>query len=392
MESATKRDPTRAADGRLYAGLSLAEREAAAAIGVIQDYAKDQPVFQEGDNGDCMYTVLAGRVEISKSIGSGRQQLLTTVGTGDFFGEMTMVDAQPRSAHAIAREPSRLRVLRRPDLDHLLEINPRIILNLFNVTNDRLRAMNAQFIEQILHQEKMALVGQVANSIIHDFKSPMTVIRAAAELMSLKVQDEFAKARCEVIVRNVDRITGMANDLLAFSLGTVRLNCHWVEPQRWIDNVGELLSPMLERRNIIARREVLTKEPVWMDPEKMMRVIYNLSANAIEAMPTGGVLTVRMDRQGEEFKIDVSDTGHGIDEAVRSRLFQAFVTHGKKNGTGLGTAIVKKIVEEHGGSISFTTETGLGTTFHIRLPIPALHQPEVPTVAEVEGKGELVRG
>jgi signal transduction histidine kinase len=106
-----------------------------------------------------------------------------------------------------------------------------------------------------------------------------------------------------------------------------------------------------------------------MDPDKMMRVVYNLATNAVEAMTDGGLLTVRVTRPDTEFQLDIGDTGPGIPEAIRDRLFGAFVTHGKKNGTGLGTAIAKKIVEEHGGNISFTTETGKGTTFHVRLPV-----------------------
>jgi signal transduction histidine kinase len=241
-------------------------------------------------------------------------------------------------------------------------------LNLLKAVSDRLRGMNDQYIDRIVQQEKLALVGQMASSIIHDFKSPMTVIRAAAEMIELKDGDDYIQKNSQAIMRNVDRITDMANDLLCFAMGKVQLHLQYVDPHAWTENIRELLAPVLENRRVELRREVLTAEPLWLDPNKMMRVIYNLSMNAVEAMFKEGVLTVRLAKNGEETQIDLADTGAGIPEPIRDRLFGTFVTYGKRNGTGLGTAIAKKIVEEHGGKISFTTSTGKGTTFHIRLP------------------------
>ena len=99
-----------------------------------------------------------------------------------------------------------------------------------------------------------------------------------------------------------------------------------------------------------------------------MRAIYNLASNAIEAMGDHGTLTVRLTRLDDQFRIEISDTGPGIPVEIQSRLFDPFVSAGKRNGTGLGTSIAKKIIEEHGGTISFTTAPGQGTTFQIELP------------------------
>jgi signal transduction histidine kinase len=370
---------------KLYAGLDPEELREAQAVGRLRRFARDEVIFREGDAGDSMYLLVRGAVTISKTAQPGGVRVLDTTHAGDFFGEMSLIDSEPRSAHASAEEDSELRILGREDLDRLCAISPHIKFNLIKVVSDRLRGMNNQFIERIVTQEKMALVGQMASSIIHDFKSPMTVIRAAADLMALKTGDDMVKTKCEVIVRNVDRITGMANDLLAFALGTVRLNCRWVQPQSWIDNVAELLSPMLERRSVELKREVLVTDPLWMDPDKMMRVIYNLSANAIDAMPGGGTITVRVQKCADGFQLEVADTGQGIPEAIRDRLFGAFVTFGKKHGTGLGTAIAKKIVDEHGGQITFTTATGRGTTFHIRLPVPVVPSQDPPAARVATG-------
>jgi signal transduction histidine kinase len=351
--------------GKLYAGLTDQQLVAAESIGELREFTAGQIVFQEGEPGDCLYVVVRGSVAITKTANSDRHQLLSKVSAGNLFGEMSVIDTQPRSAHATAEESTVLRILRRDDLDQLLTINPQILFNLFNIVSERLRSMNTQFVEQIVHREKMTLVGQMANSIMHDIRNPLTVIRTQAELMG---RDERVSGRCRSIQRNVDQITTIANDLLDFSRGVVSLRLQQIAPHAWLDEVLSLLKPMLEGTNIALKCEVLTQELLLVDSDRLSRAIYNLAVNAVQAMRDKGTLTVRVTRDPQGVEITLSDNGPGIPEEIRERLFDPFVTSGKRGGTGLGTSIAKKIVEDHGGQISFQTQTGLGTTFHIRLP------------------------
>jgi signal transduction histidine kinase len=103
------------------------------------------------------------------------------------------------------------------------------------------------------------------------------------------------------------------------------------------------------------------------DEVKIQRLVWNLARNAIEAMHGGGTLTIGVSRDRDDLVLRVSDTGTGIPEDVRHRMFGSFVTSGKRGGTGLGLSLVKKIVEEHHGSVSYETGT-TGTTFTVRLP------------------------
>jgi signal transduction histidine kinase len=349
---------------KLFDGLSPPQLDAAEAIGEICEFTKDETVFREGEPGDCLYIVLRGQVAVGKATAAGRQQVLVTFGPGEYFGEMSVIDAQPRSAQATAAEDSTLRKLRRADLDQLLTIDPQILFNLLRGSGDRLRAMNRQFIEQIVHQEKMALLGNMASAIIHDFKNPLAVIRVNAELLG----SDPHNAKCtQYILRHVDRVTTMANDLLDFARGTVRLNNQDVDPKPWFAELVELLAPLAARNHVTVQSTVATTDHLFIDPDRLTRALYNLASNAIEAMPDGGTLSLQLTKSDGQFLIEISDTGPGIPEEIRARLFDPFVTHGKKTGTGLGTSIAKKIVEDHGGEITFTTATGKGTTFHIRL-------------------------
>jgi len=97
---------------------------------------------------------------------------------------------------------------------------------------------------------------------------------------------------------------------------------------------------------------------VKVDQDKIVRVFYNIASNAADAMPTGGTLTVTTEDAGGMVKVDFKDTGTGMPEEVKRKIFEPFVTYGKKHGTGLGMAIVKKVMDDHKGKIEIETEMG----------------------------------
>jgi len=356
---------------QLFAGLSAEEQKALPEVGVQRRFQKGEVVFREGDAGDSMFLVEQGRVSVRKGKDGKQELALATFSEGEFFGEMSMIDGQPRSAEAVAEEPTSLRELRLPELRRLVEQQPRIIRNLLQMISARLREVNRRFIENVVQREKMALVGQMASTIIHDFKNPMNVILLSAETIQKGVNDQMRAKFCGYITRNVSRMVHMTSDVLDFARGACRLNPTWVEPRPWLDELTGFLRPMLDDHRTQLHVDIQSAEKLYMDPDKMGRVFYNLSNNAIEAMPEGGQLTWRIAKTADGFLLEIADNGPGIPEEIRDRLFDAFVTHGKKNGTGLGTSIASQIVKEHGGTITFTTEAGKGTTFHIRLPLPA---------------------
>jgi signal transduction histidine kinase len=105
-----------------------------------------------------------------------------------------------------------------------------------------------------------------------------------------------------------------------------------------------------------------------LDEARLARCLANIVKNAIEALGDEGTITIEFREAGTELQVSISDSGPGIPEAIRSRIFEPFVTYGKKNGTGLGMAIAKSTVDAHGGRIWLESEIGIGTTFHVVLP------------------------
>jgi two-component system NtrC family sensor kinase len=108
---------------------------------------------------------------------------------------------------------------------------------------------------------------------------------------------------------------------------------------------------------------------VWMDPDRMAQVVYNIAANARDAMPGGGQLTVATRRADEWVEFRFTDTGPGVPPEIAGRIFQPFVSFGKRQGAGLGLAIARRIVLEHGGEIDVKSPTEGGATFVVRLPL-----------------------
>ncbi len=219
--------------------------------------------------------------------------------------------------------------------------------------------------------ERLAAVGKLATGIIHDFKNPMAVIRGTVDLIRTRDRENERLARyCTTIHDQVDRMVDLTRDVLDYSRGESRLNISEVDPTDYFATVKGFHQSAFDAAGITlaATGPALTR--VKLDEHRFRRVIDNILNNAREALRPGGrVDIVWQCTDLNQFVVEVVDNGPGIPEKIRSTLFDPFVTSNKEGGTGLGLAITKKIVEDHGGTISVQSETGVGTRFRIELPI-----------------------
>jgi|GEM_PF-204576 signal transduction histidine kinase len=231
--------------------------------------------------------------------------------------------------------------------------------------------------EEKLKQERFATIGQMAAGIIHDIKNPMATIKGFAGLLGdMEFSSEERKEYSKLIVDEVNRLVEMIEDLLAFTRGfKKRLSVKEVDIR---DFISEVLS-YIEKEMAMKRIEVVKRldyvGPVYIDPEKFKRVIFNISNNAKEALREGDKFLILCRKVDNLFEMVMADSGRGIPEEILPKVFEPFVTKGKSSGTGLGLAITKKIVEEHGGTIRAINEnySGIegfsGANFIIRLPL-----------------------
>jgi len=217
------------------------------------------------------------------------------------------------------------------------------------------------------NRDRLASIGRMLAGLLHDLKTPMTIISGYAQLMAAMDDAEQREKYVEQIQRQFDLMAGMTREVLAFARGATDLVMRKVYVNRFSEELATQLSAAVQGRGIDFAVEARYDGVAHFDEQKLMRVFHNLASNAVEAMPDGGQLRVVIDREGDELVWTVRDTGSGIPDQVRGRLFELFAT-GRKGGTGLGLAIVKKIIDDHRGTIHPHSGSS-GTTFVIRMPL-----------------------
>ena len=226
----------------------------------------------------------------------------------------------------------------------------------------------------------------LTHTMVHDLRNPLGAIFSA--LMILKADDSLdatQREMVEIAIVSVERLTGMVNSILDISrLESVEvpLRLHWTSLAALAEEVSQLQKSLAAEKQMTLHDDVPAMLPlVNVDPDLIRRVFQNLIGNAIKFTPPGGRvqvaatleaggLTSSLQRADRVVKVSISDTGPGIPDGLKDRLFRKFVTGRKKeSGNGLGLAFCRLAVERHGGKIWVESELGEGATFYFTLPV-----------------------
>jgi PAS domain S-box-containing protein len=225
--------------------------------------------------------------------------------------------------------------------------------------------------QALLQSEKLAAMGRLTSQIAHELNNPIYGIMNTLELLKTEIPHESKRRRIlELSLSEIQRLSEMLRNMLSFSKPE--------EEKRRPIKIDELLEGILLMMEKQMRESNIQVE-TFFDPDipeimastnQMRQVMLNLIKNAKEAMPKGGILTVRTKREEDKVLILIQDTGLGIPEEIRDKIFEAFFTTKQKvKGVGLGLSVCYGIIKDHGGEIKVESEEGKGTTFTIRLPI-----------------------
>jgi K+-sensing histidine kinase KdpD len=228
---------------------------------------------------------------------------------------------------------------------------------------------NARLAQEMVANERLSAVGRMASTIIHDIKNPMGTLRVYAQVMKKKSGNEEAAKLADEMIHQVDRFVNMTQEILDFTRGVSSTNIQDLDFGETMGSVLDFIEKDLSKNNVTLIRDAQYQGHLSMDQDKMVRVFYNIASNARDAMPQGGSLTVTTGPSDGFVKIEFKDSGTGMPEEVRKRIFEPFMTYGKKHGTGLGMSIVKKVIDDHKGKIEIESEMGKGTTIRILLPL-----------------------
>jgi K+-sensing histidine kinase KdpD len=228
---------------------------------------------------------------------------------------------------------------------------------------------NAKLAQQMIQNERLSAVGKMASTIIHDIKNPMSVLRISAQVMKKKSANLDIAKIADEMVQQIDSFVAMTQEILDFARGISSLNLQSVD----FDEIMKTLVLIVEKELLFKKIELIKKfnfsGAISVDPDKLIRVFYNITRNAADAMPNGGKLTINTFSRDSKLVIEFIDNGIGMSDEVKAKIFEPFYTYGKKHGTGLGMAIVKKIIDDHRGNIEIESKVNKGTTVRVSLPV-----------------------
>jgi two-component system sensor histidine kinase HydH len=238
--------------------------------------------------------------------------------------------------------------------------------------HDQLKAGMAQLVEaqeRVIHSERLAAIGEAAAHLSHEIKNPLMLIGGfARQVLRSLPNGDCNIQKLQIIQDEIQRLERMLNDVRDFTRPS--------RPQKELRTLNECVRETLDLMESALFAQMIEVEaalrngapPVSYDPRQIKQVLINILKNAMEAMPTGGKLTIASGWDHDSSWVSIADTGDGIPEAVRKKLFLPFFTT-KRAGTGLGLAVCNRIIQDHRGEIRVEAREGVGTRFIIFLPL-----------------------
>ena len=222
--------------------------------------------------------------------------------------------------------------------------------------------------EDLIRQERISTIGRLSGSIVHDLRNPLAAIYGGAEmLVDADLPPSHVKRLAGNIYRASRRIQELLQDLLNVSRG--KSGTPEVCRLREVASAAcDSLAAMADTQNVTIALDIPPEIEVPVERSRIERAFVNLIANALDAMPEGGAVRISAVLEDGAAVVHVEDNGPGIAPEIRSQLFQPFVSAGKRNGLGLGLALARQTVLEHGGDMWVESEAGRGARFSFRLP------------------------
>lgn len=358
---------------------------------------KGEIVFREGEKGDTMYMVLAGRCVLVKG-NLDTPTLLGLCNVGSIFGEMALLENEPYSSTAVALDDISLLGINRKRFHQFVEEMPSLSIKIMEALSLRLReadeARASTFVaEQRLENQVLSLESdklrleelerlrkETTDLIIHDLRNPLNAINLSLNTLALVLPENLPQANrqlLEVAKMSVDHMKQLVDSLL----GVSRMEAGEEEFEFVQTDLADLIQAVASRFTVLGIKKISLRqqiEPalpmVSIDADKIARVIVNLLDNAFRYTPENGSIAIEARRLGSQIHISVSDAGPGIPVDQRERIFTRFaqinLDNPSRRGFGLGLAYCRLAIEAHGGRIWVEDGPGgRGSCFVFTLPL-----------------------
>jgi signal transduction histidine kinase len=224
--------------------------------------------------------------------------------------------------------------------------------------------------DEIEFSRRLAAIGRLTSGVAHEVKNPINAIVVHLEVLreTLRDLDPAARRHMDIIGSEIQRLDRVVQTLVDFTR-PVELKLAETDLRRVVEDVVLLAAPEAERLGVrIERASSSAPLPVKIDSDLLKQAVLNVVINGVQAMPGGGVLSIRLDREDGSAQVEVQDEGQGIPPEIRDKIFNLYFTT-KEKGSGIGLAMAYRVMQLHNGSVDFESEPDRGTTFRLRLPL-----------------------
>ena len=360
-------------------------------LGRTYTAAKGEYLFREGDPGNSLYLILSGSVEVVQLEADGTEVCLASLSTGEFFGELAIIDGGPRSATVRTRETTELFLILRRDFLSLVAKSPHLLADLLVGLSNKVRNANVQYYESAIRQNKLRVeqeinrlrsMGEMIAGLAHEINTPLGIVNHASSIIAERIDSEEPDAKDDV--REASKLirdgVGRAYKLVKTFKN---LSASQVSDSKVILNIHALIDECITLYTLKARASHLKINVVdqlaqgdgqWEGyPGHFSQIMLNLLTNADRyAYPegNGGEVWIVLGSNPSAYLVTVQDFGRGIEAEHLPHIFDPFFTTGRSSGgTGLGMAIVRNLVTSclH-GDIKLDSAPGIGTAVKLTIP------------------------
>ena len=387
----------------LFADLSEEHLSRLESIGQLKSYTDQQVVFNQGDDPDGLYILIDGSVSVFLTNEEGDPVELAKLTSGDFFGEMALLDGQPRSASIQCLAPSEMMMLGRQDFLQLLTSSPRMLESLLADLSRRVRGTQEKFYFELLERqrtknameiERARSLSQMVAGMAHEINTPLGIVNSSVSLITELINDpalqedvksDDAKMTMEDIVEaarlmegNIDRVSKLIQRFKRLSFHQAAETQEVIDIQEFVDEIVSLFQIQIKASPLEAEFSPdLAGSTEWNGfPGYLSQILLNLLTNAQRyAYPEGQagkievLLSAHAHDQTNGYRIEVRDFGQGIPEDNLAQIFTPFFTTGRGIGaTGLGLAIVYNLATESLKGRIHVESSSKGTEFQVWVP------------------------
>ncbi len=353
---------------------------------------KEEVLFNKGDKDYSLYIVVAGKVKAHVET-----HTFAIFGPNQYFGEYSLLDSTARSTSVTALEDTQLLRLNQKQFYEFLykipSLSRALLLGLvwrlrdYNVLESELTAKNIEIKRQKeeleVQRKELEQLNQMKDKffaiIAHDLKNPFSTVLSLSELLA-KEFSNFDPENIHLFIEQIYKYSNKTFNLLENLLQWSMLQTGRLTPKPQNANLADAINETIDLMRGSAQQKGIAlfwENPTdcfaFYDVNMITTVIRNLISNAIKFTGENGKITVRVNAEGENYRVSISDTGVGIPPEVIEKLFRidsnpTTLGTNEESGTGLGLILCREFVEKNGGSISVTSQVGVGSTFHFTIP------------------------